>query len=1104
MQDAVSVPLYRLGLDVGATSIGWCMLPLTQKGEPQAIMAMGVRIFSDGRDAQSSEPLAVERRTARGMRRNRDRTLSRQQHLMQVLTDIGLMPAERDQRKALLDETGALENNPYAIRARALDEAVPLHHLGRALFHLGQRRGFQSNRRADGKSKDDDKSLMKGAFSKLANAMIETKARTYGAFLYQRLKAGDGVRIRPVKKNNKNDYAFYPQRSDYQHELTMLWQAQQRHYPALLTEENHAKVFDAIFYQRPLMKPDVGYCQFEEGEKRAPKAYPVFQQFRILEDVNHLMINTVTGEKLPLSQKQRDEILKLLNKKKDVTFDTLRKNKTLGFSQNTTFNLETEERTKLKGNTTASRLSGNDAFGEQWFAFSDTQQAEIVTNLLEEDNEDTLIAWLQQHHNLSWDTAEHVSKIALEAGYGRLSLKAMKEILPHLEYGMTYDKAVAQVYPHHSDFRPTDLLDELPYYGKAMPKRVMPAPKATDPHEKRYGKINNPTVHIGLNQIRKLINELIQCYGRPTQIVVELARELKENQEQANLSAKRRKENQKLNEEAEREIARLGYIPNHRNREKYKLWITQAKDATQRQCPFTGQQIRLEDVFREDSPFEIEHLLPFSRSYNDSLANKVLACRTANREKTNQSSYEAFGGHATHYADIMERVKLLPYEKRWRFQPDAWDIARGKGEDVIARLLNDTKYLSRLTKEYLSHICQDVYVVTGGMTALLRGKWGLNDWLGDKDQTKERKDHRHHAVDAFVIACISRGMMQRISAAAKYAESQFSHRLVDQMPPPFEGFQWDEGKHTVEQIVVSHKPDHGNARRAINPPQGQRPYTTGKLHEETAYGLVNPKNADGDIELVTRVPLASLESLKHIREIRDGAIRTRLLDYMQDVPVDAKGKPAKTDIPQWQDKLQQFGDIHNIRRVRIVIAKTPNTVIGMATQEEKERATAENRPPLPYKYYPTGGNDCAEIYCPDRGKKAGQWQVEIISSFDAHQKGFVPLWKRQRENATTKLVMRLKKNDMVAYEEHGETVIVRVKKLNIDGRMFFEKHSVAKAIKEPNATSAKQLQLKNARKIHVDILGRVHDPLAQTHVNRVQIDVDDGYVRSARGDGDGA
>jgi CRISPR-associated endonuclease Csn1 len=1070
---------------------------------------MGVRIFSDGRDAQSSEPLAVERRTARGMRRNRDRTLSRQQHLMQVLTDIGLMPAERDQRKALLDETGALENNPYAIRARALDEAVPLHHLGRALFHLGQRRGFQSNRRADGKSKDDDKSLMKGAFSKLANAMIETKARTYGAFLYQRLKAGDGVRIRPVKKNNKNDYAFYPQRSDYQHELTMLWQAQQRHYPALLTEENHAKVFDAIFYQRPLMKPDVGYCQFEEGEKRAPKAYPVFQQFRILEDVNHLMINTVTGEKLPLSQKQRDEILKLLNKKKDVTFDTLRKNKTLGFSQNTTFNLETEERTKLKGNTTASRLSGNDAFGEQWFAFSDTQQAEIVTNLLEEDNEDTLIAWLQQHHNLSWDTAEHVSKIALEAGYGRLSLKAMKEILPHLEYGMTYDKAVAEVYPHHSDFRPTDLLDELPYYGKAMPKRVMPAPKATDPHEKRYGKINNPTVHIGLNQIRKLINELIQCYGRPTQIVVELARELKENQEQANLSAKRRKENQKLNEEAEREIGRLGYIPNHRNREKYKLWITQAKDATQRQCPFTGQQIRLEDVFREDSPFEIEHLLPFSRSYNDSLANKVLACRTANREKTNQSSYEAFGGHATHYADIMERVKLLPYEKRWRFQPDAWDIARGKGEDVIARLLNDTKYLSRLTKEYLSHICQDVYVVTGGMTALLRGKWGLNDWLGDKDQTKERKDHRHHAVDAFVIACISRGMMQRISAAAKYAESQFSHRLVDQMPPPFEGFQWDEGKHTVEQIVVSHKPDHGNARRAISPPQGQRPYTTGKLHKETAYGLIE---CEGKKVFVTRKKVGDFKNADDIQKVVDKARRQQFLDFMQKAT-------------SWPEGLDSFIQKTGMKRLRIKTDKKIDSMVGIREKGNKNEKI--------YKYY-EGDNIYTEIYQSSFGKMAKKWQAETVSMFDVHQRGFIQKWKskEKRENSTAKLIMRLHKQDLIAITlsdqaikgfkledklKKNERLVCRVRKMS-GGKISIIPHYIAHdtvTIKENGKTketrefhtwkiSPEQLRNHNARKIHVDILGRVHDPMAQTHVNRVPIDVDDGDVRSARGDGDRA
>src|SRR5690606_37701421 len=135
--------LYRLGIDLGATSLGWCLLRLDKNNEPSGIIDSGVRIFPDRRDDKSKEPLAVTRRNARGMRRRRDRVIKRKTRLMNKLVEYGLMPKDKAERKSL--ETLV----PYELRAKALDKELPLHHIGRALFHICQRRGFQSNLKTD-------------------------------------------------------------------------------------------------------------------------------------------------------------------------------------------------------------------------------------------------------------------------------------------------------------------------------------------------------------------------------------------------------------------------------------------------------------------------------------------------------------------------------------------------------------------------------------------------------------------------------------------------------------------------------------------------------------------------------------------------------------------------------------------------------------------------------------------------------------------------------------------------------------------------------------------------------------------------------------------
>ena len=166
---------YRLGLDLGTNSIGWAAVQLDHGGEPCGLLDIGVRIFPDGRDATSEASNAVQRRVARGQRRRRDRYLSRRNRLMQALVSCGLMPDDAAARKELEKQL-----DPYALRARALDQRLEAFELGRALFHLDQRRGFKSNRKA-GDNKEED-GQVRTAINKLSQRIRESGARTLGEF----------------------------------------------------------------------------------------------------------------------------------------------------------------------------------------------------------------------------------------------------------------------------------------------------------------------------------------------------------------------------------------------------------------------------------------------------------------------------------------------------------------------------------------------------------------------------------------------------------------------------------------------------------------------------------------------------------------------------------------------------------------------------------------------------------------------------------------------------------------------------------------------------------------------------------------------------------
>jgi CRISPR-associated endonuclease Csn1 len=273
---------YRLGLDVGANSLGWFVVWLNGGGDPASLGPGGVRIYPDGRDPQSKTSNAVGRRVARGARRRRDRYLKRRTLLMKLLATHGLMPADEAARKALehLD--------PYELRATALDGALPAHHVGRALFHLNQRRGFLSNRKTE--KKDTESGVIREAAGKLQAAIVAASARTLGEFLHWRHRARKGVRARNRSTGNKAEYDFYPTRDMLLAEFKAIWEKQAPAH-AGMTSQARNEIERAIFHQRPLKQPPAGKCSLSPARDladtegfRCPWAHPLAQHFRIVLD----------------------------------------------------------------------------------------------------------------------------------------------------------------------------------------------------------------------------------------------------------------------------------------------------------------------------------------------------------------------------------------------------------------------------------------------------------------------------------------------------------------------------------------------------------------------------------------------------------------------------------------------------------------------------------------------------------------------------------------------------------------------------------------------------------------------------------------------------
>lgn len=936
-----------LGLDLGTSSIGWAVVD----DEKQSILGMGTRIFPEGvaNLGQGDREISknAERTDARGIRRQAYRRRLRKILLLKTLVKNQLCPIPEEKIKTWnTDEfvhTEVFKNwaarNPYELRSKALTEKIEKEELGRIFYHMIQRRGFQSNSRSAGGK--DEGAIYEGKPKEEKIGILQTRAQLNGKTLGSYL-AG----IYP-EENTSYQHGLerirnrYTTRQMYIDEFEAIWETQSKHHPVLTEElktliggrkKDGYKEDGILFYQRPLRSQKflVGKCTFEPTKTKCPRSAIPFEWYRIYQWVNSVECN---DEKL--NTEEREKLVQQLLKKDKVSFSSLRK--AIGKEGNEfQFNYKNDD--KIVGSHTIAKLSHKNIFGKRWDAFSENEKEHIWHDLVFYDDKEMLRERGMKKWGLGEEEADRFCKLRLAEGYAHLSRKAINNILPFLKEGFTYDVAVAlggiknafganweKLAPedktlisdniwdimHHrktggyletlrqflsKEFGMKEKqLEKLYHHSTAVKAeellKRLPTGKEAD---KEIRDIRNPVVMAALFELRKVVNELIDRFGSFDEIKIELARDLKLSKVKRNEMRKKQKRLEGETDRVKKELEKLNNIyPTHQNILKYKLW-----EECNKTCPFTGTTIELSRLFT--GSVQIEHIHPWSRSLNDSFMNKTLCMADENRAKGNRTPYEFYckeQGEAK-----WERVKqqALSCFKNKPGYPDAYHkfkqfVKQEHDDDFSSRQLNDTRYISREAKSYLSKICRKINVAPGQMTSNLRSKWGLHSILNPEDE-KLREDHRHHAIDALVMACMKSSYLMELSRWNRY---QRSYDLKD-FPLPWPDFR-NQAETLVEQILVSHKKNHNvlSSRRYSVTKNGKTfknlgIAARGSLHKETIYG--KRKSNHGTEAYHVRKPLESITGKKHVEKIVDPVIRQLINNKVEALGGYQKsgGVPAET------------------------------------------------------------------------------------------------------------------------------------------------------------------------------------------------------------------
>lgn len=1050
---------YRLGLKIGDSYIGWSMMGINEKKVPINIIDQGIRVFSNGREPSRKKGLlgeskATTRLLARSMRRQTERTRMRRINTRKQLIKFGLLPFI-DKEQSILNSI-----NPLKLRNDAITTRLEPHEIGRALFHLQQKRGFKSNRKDASKNAANELSGMKLGISNLTQ-ILDSKY-TLGQYLYKRYEKELSTKFRPnLTEKDLPMYELYASRDMVEKEFNSIWESQKLYYPELLTDQAYKAIHMAIFKQRSLKAPVKGKCRILENEDRMEWAIPSAQHFRIIKEINNLRFtfpDSMAGNALNTSE--RKKLYKELLLKNHLTFKQI--NKLLGLSSQYEFNLDCNGREKIDGDKIAKLMRDLERFGLQWDALPLQEQNSIMYVLFNNNvndanymDDETLEHWLVNNYKLSISQAQKIMNTAFPesvAAYGKTIITSILPLMidegcqevtamQKLGYKINFDDSI-----HNYNY--------LPYYGEILDKYVSKTGKSNDNLVEKYGKISNPTVHIILNELRKLMNRLKEKHREwPSGITIEIEPILRKGNkallEDLKYKEKRNKKYNSWRNEIEKykggSVTKEDFL-------KMELWEELAEDPMHRKCILSGRTINIAMLFSDE--VQVGYILPYSKTLDGSKSNLLLMESSMAYMKGGCTPFEAFCdmGEYNSHSHILARSMSLPKHKQWRFRADAMEIFISKtldgekdekiGLDIFAiKPLSDNNYTAKLFKKYLQVGCalkeSNIHTTSGNFTYLLRGAWGMNDLL-----EMGHNDYRRFTLDATILALTTSFIVKKISEAALLEEIKGIKitKTIGNLKP-FALFDWEKMQHDINKIIVSHRP-------TVNPMK--------KLHDDTIY--FHKATIEKDMEVIIRKPLSNIKNkaeINHIYYKHGRELLKEIITNDQDIGTQLKEFSSKKNINNISNPF------YKARAVRMLYTKPSNIMISVKHSSNK---VAQG-----------GSNHRAEVFSAKEGINAEKWQMEIIKTFDANNPEFIPNWRKEYPDA--QLIMVLHGNDMVVYEEESILRITKVKKISGNKIIALVPHNLTKDKEEENmwSASARQLQLKNARKISVKVDGTLYD-----------------------------
>jgi len=924
---------YSLGLDIGIASVGWCVL-----GENR-IIDLGVRAFDKAETAKEGDSLNLVRRTARLMRH-------RLRHRAWRLTKLSRLL----KRHGLIDDTSYFQpqhpfpHSIWTLRAEGLDRLLVTEEWARVIYHLCKHRGFHWVSRAEKKKAEaDGKSeggKVKEALDGTAKLMRERGYRSPAEMVL--------AEFPKAQRNKQGDYSKALARTLLGDELALLFSRQREfgnHYAGATLEVALLGIGDhksGLFWaQKPalggtdLLKM-LGKCTFEKDEYRAPKASFTAERHVWLTRLNNLRI-VLDGSTRPLNEQERQLALPLpYQQAGDFTYKQLRSALVKAGRLPESFRFagllypsekqKAEDKAKDPESAVLVKLPAlqemrltlkTAGLETEWQGMAGAamggrpellDQLAWVLSVFKDDDE--VIGELRK---LTLPGGEKMIDALLEIRFDRfhaLSLKALRKIVPLMEAGLRYDEAVAKIpeYGHHSQLREP---------GEGQHKYLPPLYAGRD----KKGRMvfsedmdipRNPVVLRALNQSRKVVNAVIRKYGAPREVHIEMARDLSRPLDERREITKEQDEYRKRNEKDKVEFAQqFGIIgaPKGGDFEKWRLYREQ-----QGKCAYSIEPIDIERLLKAGY-VEIDHALPYSRSFDDSKNNKVLVLAKENRDKGNRTPYEYLNGTSDsarwiNFVAFVESTKAYRLAKRSRLLRK--DFGEKEAEDFRERNLNDTRYICRFFKNYVERTLQlaedseakRCVVVSGQLTAFLRARWGLIKVRGDSD--------RHHALDAAVVAACSHGMVKRLSDYARRKELEkvregfvdaetgeivspaMFQQLRQHFPEPWPHFREElEARLKIDDLSLLRTQLQGlgtysaetlDALRPLFVSRAPQRRNSGAAHKDTIYGQPERLKAQGGV--TQKVPLASL-SLKDLDQLIDphrneklyAAIRARLEEH---------------------------------------------------------------------------------------------------------------------------------------------------------------------------------------------------------------------------------